>query len=345
MTDRAEILARAHRVADEVLFPGALETDSSPVVPCDRLEALAAAGLYGLFGPAESGGLEADPTTGAEVTEVLAGGCLTTAFVWAQHHNAVFAIANGESEVLKREWLAPLCRGERRAGVAFAGLRRPGPPVLTARLSPEGWILEGKAPWVTGWGRVEVIHTAARDLDGNVVWLLVDAVSSATLQLERLDLAAVNASATVSIAFCGHVVPVERLSLIEPMEAFIARDAAGLWRNGSFPLGLARRCSVLMDSEIFDSEIAACSKLLRESTPETVIEARSRAAELAVRAASALVAIGGGKSVLRSEHAQRLAREAMFVLVFGQTPTMRTTQLERFREISQATAREIEDGM
>ena len=314
-------------------------------MPSDRLEALAAAGLYGLFGPPEAGGLAVDSATGAEVTEILAGGCLSTAFVWAQHHSAVLAIANGASEALRREWLTPLCRGDRRAGVAFAGLRRPGPPILTARRSAEGWVLDGSAPWVTGWGLVEVIHTAARDLGGNVVWLLLDAVSSASMRVERLELAAVNASATVSITFCGHAVPDERLSLLEPMESFIERDAMGLWRNGSFPLGLARRCSVLMDSDIFDAEIAACRKALRESTPQTVIEARSRAAELAIRATSALVASGGGKSVLRSHHAERLAREAMFVLVFGQTPTMRTAQLDRMRQLSEAAARELEDGV
>jgi alkylation response protein AidB-like acyl-CoA dehydrogenase len=341
MTDRAEILAWADQVAEDVLFPGALETDSSPLVPPGRLNSLAAVGLYGLFGPAVVGGLDADPATGADVTEILAGGCLTTAFVWAQHHSAVFAVATAASETVSGEWLAPLCRGDRRAGVAFAGLRRPGPPILTARRSAGDWILDGSAPWVTGWGRIDVVHTAARDAEGNVVWLLVDAASSATLEVEPLELAAVNASGTVSVRFRDHAVPAERMSFVETMEAFVERDAAGLWRNGSFALGLARRCSFLMGSDIFDEETAACRKLLRDSTPETVLRARSRAAELAVRAASALVAFGGGKSVLRSEQAQRLAREAMFVLVFGQTPAMRAAQLGRLREISEMATGDI----
>jgi alkylation response protein AidB-like acyl-CoA dehydrogenase len=344
VTDRNEIVSRAQAVAENVLFPGALETDSSRVVPRERLDAIAATGLYGLFGPREAGGLDADPETGAEVTEVLAGACLTSAFVWAQHHSAVFAVASSPSRALRDEWLGRLCRGECRAGVAFAGLRRPGPPILTARPVAGGWVLHGSAPWVTGWGRVEVVHTAARDLEGNVVWLLVDATESSTLAVERLELAAVNASATVSLRFEGHSVPAGRLSFSETMEAFVERDRAGLWRNGSFPLGLARRCATLIGSDLYDDELVACRRLLRDRDPETVITARCLAADLAVRASSALVAAGGGRSVLVSEQAQRLAREAMFLLVFGQTPAMRAEQLSRYRQSSAAVAAAIAAG-
>lgn len=345
MTDSAEILLRAAQLADEDLFPGALETDASREVPLERLEALSAAGFYGLFGPAEAGGLEADPLTGAEVTEILAGACLTTALVWTQHHSAVVAVASCESEELRAEWLAPLCQGDRRAGVAFAGLRRPGPPILTASRSADGWVLNGVAPWVSGWGRIDVVHTAARDAEGNVVWLLVDAVESTTLEIERLELAAMNASATVRVRFHDHVVDPARLTMVEPFKAWVERDGAGLWRNGSFSIGLARRCSLLLSSDLLEDEIAACRSLLLASGPDTVVEARARATELAVRAASALVVAGGGRSILASEHAQRLAREAMFLLVLAQTPTLRAAQLRRFREISAAAASSHSGGL
>ncbi|MGA3214168.1 MAG: acyl-CoA dehydrogenase family protein [Acidimicrobiales bacterium] len=341
MSDNAETLLRAERVAEEILFPGALETDASPVVPLDRLDALAAEGLYGLFGPVEAGGLGADPVTGAEVTEILAGACLTSSFVWTQHHSAVLAVAGAQSETLRDQWLTPLCRGDLRAGVAFAGLRRPGPPILTARPTAGGWVLQGNAPWVTGWGRIDVVHTAARDLEGNVVWLLVDATESPTLAVERLQLAAVNASATVSASFEAHEVSADRLTLTEPFDAWLARDASGLARNGSFPLGVARRCSALIGPELFAPEIAACRRLLHAPTSESVVEARCWAAELAVRAASALVAHGGGRSLLTNAQAQRLAREAMFLLVFGQTPSIRQVQLHRFGRAFDAIALQL----
>jgi alkylation response protein AidB-like acyl-CoA dehydrogenase len=337
----AEIIGRAQEIADEILFPGALATDASRVVPVERLDALAAAGLYGLFGPSEAGGLEADPITGAAVTEILAGACLTTSFVWTQHHSAVFAVAGADSEALRSEWLAPLCRGDKRAGVAFAGLRRPGPPILTVRPCAGGWVLRGSAPWVTGWGRIDVVHTAARDPEGNVVWLLVDATASRSLWVDRLELAAVNASATVSAHFEDHEVPAARLTSVEAMESWIARDNAGLWRNGSFPLGIARRCASLIGSDLFEDEIIACRSALRGSSPSGVTEARAWATDLAVRAASALVASEGGRAVLSSEQAQRLAREAMFLLVFGQTSSIKAAQLGGYRQASQRIVRDL----
>jgi alkylation response protein AidB-like acyl-CoA dehydrogenase len=342
MVYSSQVIERAREVAETVLFPGALETDARRAVPAERLDALASAGLYGLFGPASAGGLDADPVSGAEVTEILAGACLTTAFVWMQHHSAVLTAARAESEALRSEWLGPLCRGQRRAGVAFAGLRRPGPPILTARWFDDSWILDGSAPWVTGWGRVDVVHTAARDRDGNVVWMLVDATASPSLRVERLELSAVNASATVSVVFEGHEVGADRVTLVEPMETWMARDAASLARNGSFPLGLARRCSSLMGTGMFDDEIDLCRRLLFHSAPATVVNARCRAADLAVRAAAALVASGGGRSVLVSQHAQRLAREAMFLLVFGQTPSIRIAQLALQQEVSDGVVKALE---
>ena len=45
--------------------------------------------------------------------------------------------------------------------------------------------------------------------------------------------------------------------------------------------------------------------------------------------AAALMARGGGRAIRRDEHAQRLAREALFLLVQGQTPAIRAAQLGR----------------
>ena len=58
-------------------------------------------------------------------------------------------------------------------------------------------------------------------------------------------------------------------------------------------------------------------------------EERARASELALRAATTLVVSGGGRSIAMDHHAQRLAREAIFLLVFGQTAAIKAAQLHR----------------
>jgi alkylation response protein AidB-like acyl-CoA dehydrogenase len=56
------------------------------------------------------------------------------------------------------------------------------------------------------------------------------------------------------------------------------------------------------------------------------------ASAFAYRAAGTLAVRTGSRSVLRDQHAQRLAREAMFLLVFGSRPAIREALLHRFAE-------------
>src|SRR6266705_2931427 len=168
-----DILGTAQRLADDVLFPAALATDAADVVPVELLDALADAGIYALTGPASAGGPDADFQTVCGVVESLSSGCLTTTFIWAQHIGAVLAAASSENTAIG-EWVGPLCRGERRAGLALGGAV-PGPPALRANEEEGVWRFSGTSPFVSGWRRIDVMHTAARTDDGRLVWALIDA--------------------------------------------------------------------------------------------------------------------------------------------------------------------------
>jgi len=324
-----EIVERARAIADEVLFPAALTTDASPLLPRRLLDVLADAGFYGLVGPTGSGGLAADGATVAAVVEALAGGCLTTTFVWMQHLGSTQAVARSDVAAVRDEWARPLSSGDRRAGVAFAHLRRPGPPVVRATPCGGGWRIDGIAPWVTGWGRIDAVHVAARCGD-DIVWSLIDAVGSTAVRPDPLALAAVDASGTVELHLTGLVVPPERVTIVEPYSAWAARDAAGSRTNGSLALGVASRCTRLLGPSPFDDELVACREALDRAGPDEFPAARAAASVLAHRAAGALVAAGGGSAVRRDHHAQRLAREAMFLLVQAQNPAIRAAQAQRF---------------
>jgi alkylation response protein AidB-like acyl-CoA dehydrogenase len=324
---RETVLRDARLVADE-LFGRALATDAAAVVPRENLDLLADAGYYGLAGPPEAGGMGVDLATGQDVIEILAGGCLTTTFVWIQHQGAVFAVSMAAPPALRDEWLEPLCRGQRRSGVAFAGLL-PGEPLLRATLDGGAWMLDGVAPWVTGWDRIDVIHVAARAGE-DVVWMLVDATESKALAAERLPLVAVNASATVTLRFDGLPVPVRRVTHSEPHAAQLARDAERLRLNGSLSLGVAGRCCTLMGPGPLDERLTACRNALDTATPETMPAARAAASELALRAAARLIAQSGARSIVMDHHAQRLAREALFLLVFASRASIRSELLKRF---------------
>jgi alkylation response protein AidB-like acyl-CoA dehydrogenase len=225
-----------------------------------------------------------------------------------------------------------MCRGEVRAGLALGGLR-PGPATLRARAVPGGYELTGEAPWVTGWGLVDVIHTAARLDDDTIVWALVDARPSATLTAEPLELVAVTASLTATLHFDGHPVPAERVTGTLPYAEWPARDAAGLRLNGSLALGVADRCRRLLADPGLAASLArdvdAARSALDAASPAYLPVARAGASELALRAAATLLTAVGARAILAGETPQRLLREASFLLVFGSRPQIRADLLRR----------------
>lgn len=332
---------RAQRLADDVLFPAALQTDQANVLDVELLDALADAGFYGLTAPSEHGGLGATSTTTWDVIETLASGCLTTTFTWIQHLSVVSLLATAAAPETASAWLPRLASGACRGGVAFAHLRRPGPPALTAHTRQHApdergdWVLNGSAPWVTCWNRIDIVNTAARLDDGRIAWVLVDASASETLTTERLDLAAVNASATVVMNLAGHRVSNERVVHIEAFYAWSKRDAAGLRTNGSLALGVSSRALALLERHGVETtthrgNVDEIREALRTTSDEDVANQRARACRLCVDVTSALVAAGGGSSIVRTHHAQRLAREATFLLVQGQTAAIKTALLASY---------------
>jgi alkylation response protein AidB-like acyl-CoA dehydrogenase len=323
-----DIVRRARVLAEDVLFPAAMQTDAADLLPVSSLDALAREGFYGIAGPVDAGGLDLDLPTSYAVVEALAAGCLTTTFVWLQHRNPVRAVMESATSGLRDEWLAPLCRGERRAGIALAG-NRPGPPILLATRTADGdVVLDGEAPWVSGWGRIDVLLVAARQ-DDVVVSVLMDATPSDTLEVERLQLVGVNASGTVTLRFRDHLVPSKRIVGEESHGDVLHRDATGLRMNGSLALGVAARCCHLMGPSALDDELAAVRVALNGASPDELPITRASASELAMRAAAALTVTQGSRSILLGQHAQRLAREASFLLVFGTRPPIRDALLAR----------------
>ncbi|MDI3390240.1 acyl-CoA dehydrogenase family protein [Streptomyces sp. B-S-A8] len=336
-------LARAREIADDVLFPAALEVDRADRVPPSHLDLLAAEGFYGLAAPEDLATLDLPdyPAVFQAVAE-LAGGCLTTAFVWVQHHGAVMALGETANDALRADHLPDLVAGRRRAGLAVGAAVRPGPPLVRAERADGGWLFDGEAPWVTGWGMVDTLYAAGRDADDVIVWALLDAEQRAGLSAGPvLDLVAVQASRTVTLRFDRHFVPDGRVLGTVPQREHLKGDAESVRFTGALSLGLAERATGLLrgDAGALPDELDEVRARLLSVEPEQVPEARAAAAELALRAASACAVAHGSRSVLLQEHAQRLVREATFLLLFGSRPGIRTALLDRLTHPAQGLSR------
>ncbi|WP_439032970.1 acyl-CoA dehydrogenase family protein [Gordonia terrae] len=345
-TRGAVLRAAALRIADEVLFPAAADVDRSGVVPASHWQALSDAGLYGIAAPAEAGGPGLDLAEVTEILEVLLSGCLATAFTWLQHHGVVISLARSANTRLRDELLDATVAGRLRAGVAYAGAV-PTPPRMRASRVDGRWVFSGDAPFVSGWGVVDLLQISARDTDTDDVVSVILPMAELTdpprenIRVESIDLSAASATNTISLHIDG--LPVEdtrvvsRIGLVD----FFAGQNVGIRLNGTLPLGLVRRCTAVLDTAGHSQqarrlrERADVARLaLDDALPDAaaLLAARADAAGLALDAAAALVAAAGGRALVRGNDSERLFREAAFVLVAASRPELKDALLQRFSD-------------
>jgi hypothetical protein len=193
--------------------------------------------------------------------------------------------------------------------------------------------VDGEAPWVTGWGLIDLLLVQARGPGDSIVSLILDAAAQPGLTVTRQRLSAVNASVTVRLGFDGVLVPRERFVGEAPFDPAESLRPDRMRINGSLALGLVSRCARLLGPGPLDDDMAACRERLDEAITAdatAMAEARAAALELAVRATAALAVWDGSRSVTVDHHPQRLAREAVFLLVFGSRPGIKSALLRRF---------------
>ncbi|WP_424188209.1 acyl-CoA dehydrogenase family protein [Actinokineospora sp. G85] len=330
----ADLVERARWVADTVLFPDADAVDRDGTVPESHFRVLAAEGFYGL---AVRQDLELPVML--EVLEVLAGGCLTTTFTWIQHHGVVIGVARGDNDGLKERLLPGLTAGTTRGGVAFAGALAT-PPRLTAERVEGGWALTGDAPFVSGWGIVDVLQVSAVAGD-QVVKVVVDAAAAPGLSPTRLDLIAAQGTATVRLVFDGLFVPDDRVAGVQALSSFQDDAVFGSRLNGCLAMGLTRRAADLLDDLGRVEEAAAFREAAAQARAAldtgltdlaAMLRARAGASELAYRAAGAVVVAEGARGVAIGGHGQRLVREATFTLVAASRAPIKDDLLRRLSE-------------
>ncbi|MGH3936374.1 MAG: acyl-CoA dehydrogenase family protein [Pseudonocardiaceae bacterium] len=350
------MLERARMIAEEVLFPSALDVDAVGVIPAGHFDLLAAQGFYGLASQPEYSGIKADLPSLGGIFETLSGGCLATTFTWIQHHGLVRALTGTTNGKLRDKYLDDAIRGQLRGGVAYAGAI-PRPPRLWATATDGGWLISGEAPFVSGWGIVDMLLISARDdaggVDGTIISGLVDAVAGDGIAVEELRLVAAQASNTVRLRFQNYFLPAEKVTAEVSHHDFLAKAHIAARLNGCLAMGVAGRCIRMIDAA---GRPEAAQLLLAEhsmirgrldgglSDPATLPAARAAASELAYRCAGALVVAEGSSGIFARQHAQRLIREAAFTLVAAGRPEIKDSLLDLFGRVHSNPAVHVESS-
>lgn len=337
MTASHPLVARARRLADDLLAPQAEQVDQGEV-PAGHLTEIRRSGLLGLNAPKEYGGAAAPSAVVRETAEILAGACCSTWFVQTQHHTPVLALAGSEGPARAR-LLGRLASGELLSGVAYAHLRaHPRTPVRATR-ERGGWRFDGTVPWYTGWGLNDVMLLAGVTEQDEALFAFTEAREQPGLRASApMRLAALTAARTVSLDLTGLWLPEEAVALRAPRERWAATDRLKTLNAGPAVFGVARAALELVDEdtaeplrarlgEVRDRAYALADEARPHERPAERLALRTQAHEVLLAATTAAVVAGGGRSMLLTHRAQRLAREALFLMVQGQTRESRAAHL------------------
>ena len=333
----------------------AAATTDAEGVRRETIDALAAVGLLGTA-------LE-PPAAQRELTEVIAGCDATTWFCWAQHQTplrtlegSVAGLVDGASATLRDELLPGLRTGRLLGAVAFAHVRRPGPPNPVATRVPGGWRLDGALDWVTSWDIADVVMVMAQgagaDADRLVCAYLPGgrspAVTPGVEPGSPLQLLSMSGTHTRPVRLAAAYVPDERIGAILDRDAWLAADAVRTVDANPAAFGVARAAIAELDGlaadrsdlglrRLADGLAGQCRNLRARAYRladvnggrDDRLAARAASLDLAVQATTAVVAARAGGAMLRGTSAERRVREAMFLLVQAQTAVTRaaTTDL------------------
>jgi alkylation response protein AidB-like acyl-CoA dehydrogenase len=330
------LVTRARRLADDLLAPHAERVDQEGV-PASHIEAIKRSGLLGVSAPVAYGGSAAPAAVARETAEILAGACCSTWFVQTQHHTPVMTLARSELPVRER-LLGPLARGEVMSGVAYAHLR--AYPRIPVRVTRErgGWRFDGTVPWYTGWGQNDVMLLAG--VTDAALFAFTEAREQEGLRpSDPMRLAALTASRTVSLELDGLWLPEEAVALRAPYAEWAKTDRPKPTNASPAVFGVAQAALALLDDdtsgpirtrldEVRKQAYALADHPVPHEHLAERLALRTQAYEVLMTATTAAVVAGGGRSLSLTSKAQRLAREALFLLVQGQTAESRRAHLK-----------------
>ncbi|MEZ0326623.1 MAG: acyl-CoA dehydrogenase family protein [Fimbriimonas sp.] len=351
MSER-EVLNQALAYLREEVAPRAQEIDRDIEAVRWAVQGLCDRNLMALKRPAEFGGPELPEPLFREFQEECARTSGSLSFLQTQHQSAVSMIARGENTGLAEEYLPQMADGSKLVGIGFSQLRRPGPPIMRAERVDEGYVLDGKVPWVTGWSFYPEFLIGATLPDGQALFAIVPLPTTEVDGIavsEPMKLAAMETALTVSVEFSRFLVRHDRVAFIRPTGWIQNSDMINIALQGHFALGCAQAGLDIIAKnaeakplpflrEAYDrlaAELLACrratadAQTVSEETTQERLNVRAWAIDLAVRCAHAAITSSSGAANSLDHPAQRVYREALVYTVSAQTSPIMEATLKR----------------
>jgi butyryl-CoA dehydrogenase len=267
--------------------------------------------------------------------EQIAAASVSTALIWTQRDAAVDLIDGSTASPCRAELLKQATDRWFTVGIAqLTTSRQGGPPAVAATAVDGGYRLAGTIPWCTGGPDADVIVAGATLADRRQILVALNR-DPGVIPGPPMELVALRSTHTSEVRL-DNVFVADQWVLRPPAAAVLNNRHTSLTLGQTFlATGLCRAALNLIaahDSdrgreafrrldyqlEMLRSEIRDLCAPGREAEA-TEANARLRGAcnNLAVRATHTAVALFKGASLLLDHPAQRLAREAMFLLVWS----------------------------
>ncbi len=314
--------------------------------PSDDLNALAAAGVLKWSVPRDLGGNGLSPLELYLGYERIASASLAVALVLSQRDSAVGLIEGAVPVVSKVEppaelpakLLRRLAGNELFVTIGIAQLttsRQGGPPALSATPVDNGYRVDGSIPWSTGAAKAEYVVAGAVLPDQRQILFLLPTKLPGVEVEPPLPLVSLRASWTGQVHCLNARIENEWI-LNGPAEKVLgdrkrslplgqAFLATGLCRGGLELIAGHRSPTAESARDRLELQLFELRReMLQLSQPGSEREAaaaapvlRGQCVDLALRIAHTAVALYKGTALLAGHPAQRLAREAPFLLVWS----------------------------
>ncbi len=223
--------------------------------PAAALRLCADYGVFRWFLPAAWGGTAWSDTDLVRGYLRLSAASLVTTFIITQRSGACQRILTSDNRTAQDRWLPPLALGSAFATVGISHLttsrRHLGRPVLSARETDAGFVLDGYSPWVTGSVAADVVVLGATLADRREILVAVDASLPGFSAPEPPRLVGLSASSTGEVRLSDVLVPHDCV-LAGPMENVMqAGKGAGTGglQTSTLAVGLSTAAIDFLDTE------------------------------------------------------------------------------------------------
>lgn len=345
------LLEKVDRVLREEVAPRAEAMDGAPAALAEGLATLAREDLLALKRPEAFGGPNLPDPEIRRFQETVARYSGALAFLQTQHQGVSGMLAGSPNQALAEAYLPQMGNGGKLVGVGFSQLRRPGPPIVRAERIDGGYRIEGRVPWVTGFGFYGEFVVGAALPDGQAVFGLVPLVETETVHpTPPMRLAAMAAAGTVAVGLDGFFLSDDRVIAVRPAGWISGNDEINIAQQGSFALGCAQagidvlarnaerrhldfaeQARASLQTEL-DEIRGEAERWAGQATSENVAERldlRARMIDVMVRCAHAAVVSSSGAANSLDHPAQRIFRESLVFSVSAQTGPIMEATLDR----------------